>query len=598
MNEIPQQKNKATGWRNYLKTHKWLTAGIVVVIIILGFITYKVFAKTGTQTTYVFAPVTQGTLISSISGTGQIIASSSVDIKPEGTSQSATVTEVDVSVGQEVTAGQKIAVIYDQNVTSALVQARSNAENAQANYDKVVGGSNTPEDIAASQLAITQAQQNLINSIDAQYTAINNMIHTNADQFFTNAETFSPEFGITFNDPSTGSPITLTASDENQNLNLDGERTNMNAVLSNWQTAISQATSPDDALALASTSQSYLEQVQSFTTDLVSVVDSISLSAPKYQSTINSYKSTAASAATTASNAITTVVSGAQAVQNAQSNLAVKQAPPLSEDVETAKAQLDSAQASLQTAETNYSNDTIKAPFAGKIAAVDVTVGDQPSNTGSASPDVIATLITDQLVAQVSLNEVDAAKVTVGDPATLTFDALPDITLTGKVIEIDTIGTVSQGVVSYNADIALDANNSSLRPGMSVTASVITDQKSDVLLVPVSAVKISGSTSYVQTAQIPSSEVAAAESTGITLSQAPAQQVVTVGDSNDTQVEIVSGLNAGDEVVTKTTTGTVQTSAASSQTGSGLRALTGGGGGGFGGGAARPSGSGAAATAR
>src|ERR1700683_1253203 len=120
MNEIPP-KIKKTGWWNYVKTHKWISTGIVIAVIIVVFITYKVFAKTGSQTLYVFAPATQGTLISSVSGTGQIIASSTVDIKPEGTSQSATVTEVDVSVGQEVAAGQKIAVIYDQSVNAALV---------------------------------------------------------------------------------------------------------------------------------------------------------------------------------------------------------------------------------------------------------------------------------------------------------------------------------------------------------------------------------------------------------------------------------------------------------------------------------------------
>jgi HlyD family secretion protein len=280
------------------------------------------------------------------------------------------------------------------------------------------------------------------------------------------------------------------------------------------------------------------------------------------------------------------MTSGIQSVETAQSNLTVQEAPPIPDTLESAKASLDSANASLETAQMNYDNETITAPFAGKIAALNVTVGQQPSNNGSASPDVIATLITDQLLAQVSLNEVDAAKVQLGDVATMTFSAIPNLTLTGKVVELDTIGTVTSGVTTYNAQIAFDLQNSQVKDGMSVTATIVTDAEPNVILVPSGAIKTQGGTSYVMTTAIPASEQAAAISTGITLASAPTATTVTVGNSNNTQTVVTSGLTVGDYVLVRMTGGSSATvSAASAATSrSGLGALTGGGGFGGGGG--------------
>ncbi len=165
---------------------------------------------------------------------------------------------------------------------------------------------------------------------------------------------------------TTGLPITLTASDENKNLNLDSERAAIGTTLSAWQTAIAQASSSlDNAKDLASTSQTYLAKIQNFTSDPVSVVNSISLNEPKYQSIMNAYSSTAASTAASTANAVSAIASGIQTVQDAQSNLTVQVAPAIPDTLDSAKASLDSAEAALQAAQINYDNTTITAPFSG-----------------------------------------------------------------------------------------------------------------------------------------------------------------------------------------------------------------------------------------
>ena len=168
------------------------------------------------------------------------------------------------------------------------------------------------------------------------------------------------------------------------------------------------------------------------------------------------------------------------------------------------------------------------------------------------------------------MNEVDVANVSIGQQAVLTFDALPGFTETGKVEKMDSLGTLTQGVVTYNLTIGFDSLDSRIKPGMSVSASIITQVKQDVLIVPNSAVKNQGGSYYVQV---------------LNGGTAPVQQNVQIGIANSTETEITSGINAGDKVVTQTInpSATSSTSTSSSAAG-GLRLPGLGGGGGFGGG--------------
>jgi multidrug efflux pump subunit AcrA (membrane-fusion protein) len=198
------------------------------------------------------------------------------------------------------------------------------------------------------------------------------------------------------------------------------------------------------------------------------------------------------------------------------------------------------------------------------VTAVDQYVGDQG---GSAT---LATLVTPQQIAKLSLNEVDAAKVKVGDKATLTFDAIDSLTLTGTVAQIDAAGTVSQGVVSYSIDIAFDTQDTRIKPGMTVNATIQTDTKQDVLMAPSGAVKTVNGTSYVQAFTPALAETGGPS--GVTSDTPPGMIEVTTGISDDTNIEIVSGLTEGQQIVTRTTaagakTGTVTSGARTTGTG-------------------------------
>lgn len=220
-------------------------------------------------------------------------------------------------------------------------------------------------------------------------------------------------------------------------------------------------------------------------------------------------------------------------------------------DIRSQELSLQQRRNSLYDARNTLADYTIKAPFDGIIAKVNVKVGD---SAGGAS---LATIVTKQQIVEISLNEVDRAKVKLVMKVSLTLDAIDGLEMTGKVVDIDTLGTVSQGVVSYTVKIALDSQDDRIKSGMSVNATIITNVKTDVLTVAGSAVKTSNGLSYVQI---------------LDANGAPQSRMVQVGiATNDTDTEIISGLNEGDNVITQTINSTSKAATPSAGGSSGLR---------------------------
>ena len=231
---------------------------------------------------------------------------------------------------------------------------------------------------------------------------------------------------------------------------------------------------------------------------------------------------------------------------------------------------------------TNAGQRSVAAPITGYITTLSINNGDQlGSSSGSSSssrssgtsagsasssssssnstPIVISDL--SSLQAQVQIAETDRPKVKIDQKAEMTFDAVPDLTITGKVTQIDAVGTASSGVVTYNVTITFDVQDKRLNPGMTTSASIVTQVDTNVLMVPNAAVKTDSSgSSYVQVLDTPGGT--------------PRNVTVTVGPAGDTATEIVSGLTGNENVVTQTIS-----AASASTTGSrsGLSVLGGGG---------------------
>jgi RND family efflux transporter MFP subunit len=219
----------------------------------------------------------------------------------------------------------------------------------------------------------------------------------------------------------------------------------------------------------------------------------------------------------------------------------------LKDKVDLAKDKIVQAEKSLAASLSDFRNiqanagkRKVTAQIEGTVNAVNIKNGDDLSrlsgSSNSQAPIIIGDLNT--LKARVEVNEVDISSVSVGQKVMLTFNAIDGLSVSGKVEKMDSLGTLTQGVVTYNVTIDFDSLDSRIKPEMSVSAAIITGVKQDVLTVPNSAVKSQNGGSYVQVLK-----------NGQT---APQRVSVEAGISNNTETEIISGISAGDKVVTQT----------------------------------------------
>ena len=233
------------------------------------------------------------------------------------------------------------------------------------------------------------------------------------------------------------------------------------------------------------------------------------------------------------------VRSAASSVSSAKAALVTLQNTPTQASLDAAQASLDQSKLALQQAQYNMRNAQLTAPFDGTVTQLNVVTA-VSSSSGSSSAST-AIQVTDLGALQVSVNmaEVDVSKIKLGQDVALTLDALTGVNLDGKVTQIAYVGTTTSGVVNYPVIISLpNATASGVKVGMTANVAITVDQRQGVLLVPNRAIKTQGRNKVVQVQT--ATDVQA--------------KVVTVGLTNDTQSEILTGLNEGDAVVVGGTT--------------------------------------------
>ncbi|QGP78619.1 efflux RND transporter periplasmic adaptor subunit [Sphingobium sp. CAP-1] len=177
-------------------------------------------------------------------------------------------------------------------------------------------------------------------------------------------------------------------------------------------------------------------------------------------------------------------------------------------NLRAAQAQVNVSRAQLSTAQTNLSIAQIVSPVNGVVLSRDI----EPGQTVAASLNapVLFTLAEDltQMEVEVSVDEADVGQVKEGQTASFAVDAFPGRTFPAKVTRVNvgsnassssssstTSTTSSTGtVVAYTAVLSVDNRDETLRPGMTATADIVTQELHDVLLVPNSALRFKPST--------------------------------------------------------------------------------------------------------
>jgi len=203
--------------------------------------------------------------------------------------------------------------------------------------------------------------------------------------------------------------------------------------------------------------------------------------------------------------------------------------------VEKAQIALDGAINDVDKARIELEKAVIIAPFDGVIAAVNVKEGDKLSSMNYATTTIIELIDPTIMELKAELDEIDIPDVELNQRAIIEVDALPALQLEGKVTYIDPVSTEESGVVLYEVTISFDVSaGSGLRSGMSATAEVVTDGRSNVLLVPNRAIEYDDQNNPV---------------VKVMVDEQIQEKSVVLGISDGYDTEVLAGVGEGDTVV-------------------------------------------------
>jgi HlyD family secretion protein len=514
-----------------LKNTRLVVAGLAAIALVLGGLIYRdVFVGTkNTSSALNLSTVGRRTVTSSVTGTGNLVPmeQANVSFKVSGT-----LTEIDVRVGDHVSAGQLLARVDSAPENNALASAQANLAMAQANLQSA----ETPltaaqvtqlrDNLANSQQQYndTVAQVNLTNSQDAsQVTADQNQLTSDQQALTFNAAYQAAKQTLTTDQAALQTAVTQFDADgcKSQAYPYSGPCVADFSAVSTDQGKVNA-----DQLAV----NGYTAQVSTDQTKL---------------SQDTSKQQTDKTAGQRSVNQASASVTGAQDSLNTQTESKPNQ-------ILSAQAQLASAQAAVQTAQQNLNSTTLDAPMDGIVNSINGVVGESaitgsgttaeapgtqaPLPTSSASSAFMVIGNTSGMEVVIPFAESDASKLAFNQDTQVTFDAVPNLTISGHVVAVAAAATVQSGVVNYYATVALNQTNAALKQGMTSNATVTVSKVTNAIVVPNLAITRLGGQAYVN----------------VYVSGKEVQTMIQTGVVGDQYTEVTGGLNEGAQVVIPT----------------------------------------------
>lgn len=212
----------------------------------------------------------------------------------------------------------------------------------------------------------------------------------------------------------------------------------------------------------------------------------------------------------------------------AQANLANLMEGASEGKIAAVKAQVEQARISLANAQARLADATLLAPFDGTVTAVNVAVGEWA--TGPAVELVDAS----SLEVVLDVDEVDIGSIRIGQPANVTLETWPDSELQGAVVAIAPRGNTLAEIVTYQVHIRLDTVDLPLRTGMTANANLVTDERTDVLLVANRAISVDREASKYYVYRVEGETVSKVE--------------ITIGMRDKSYTEVTGGLEEGNQL--------------------------------------------------
>jgi HlyD family secretion protein len=500
--------------------------GVAIIVVVIGGGIWLIAARSH-KSPYQFVTVQRGSITEIVSVTGNVTTTRSADL---GFENGGTIAAVFYNEGDHINAGDIIAKLDMQDLEAQLAQAQANVDAETATLKNLQAGP-TPQNIAVSQTALAAAEQTLDNSyasvpntITSAYASTNDAVRNQLATFFTNAETDNPQ-------------LTFPLSDSQILNNIISEREEASVDLNAWQAENADIAPGISSSTLDTALQNALAHLTVAKTLLTTALNAIVNATNIAQGTAAVYKTDVTNGLNEVNSSIgnvNTLIQGIASekasVAQAQAALNLTLAGSTQDDIAAQAAQVEQAQAGVQSIQVKINEASLISPMSGVIAVQDAKAGE------IASPGVpVVSLIADNsLEVDAEVPEVDIGKISVGDSASMTFDALPDETFTGKVFYVDPAETIISGVVDYLVKVSFDKSDPRIKSGFTANLDITTQTDANALILPQYAILQNASGTFVETLA----------------NGAVVQVPVILGISDENgNVEVVSGTTEGENVI-------------------------------------------------
>jgi len=237
---------------------------------------------------------------------------------------------------------------------------------------------------------------------------------------------------------------------------------------------------------------------------------------------------------------------------------------------------VQSASATVNEAKDNLGRTTIYAPADGTISVLNVELGERVLGTQQmAGTELLRVANLNNMEVEVDVNENDIVKIKIGDEANVEVDAYLKKKFKGTVTSISNSASstlTSDQVTNFKVKVRILKESyqdllegkpdtySPFRPGMTATVDIITKTKANVLAVPISAVVVKSDTTAVTEIKVeeaPNDDKKAApksdkkfECVFVKVGDKAKIRIIKTGIQDDTNIEVMSGLQPGDVVIT------------------------------------------------
>jgi HlyD family secretion protein len=232
-------------------------------------------------------------------------------------------------------------------------------------------------------------------------------------------------------------------------------------------------------------------------------------------------------------------------------------------ELRNSSARLQQAEAVLRQSNERLAKTSVRAPISGTITSMDIKVGETAvaSQVSIAGSSLMTIANTDTMITEVNVDETDIAKIAVGQEVAIHTAAWPDVPLKGIVHEIplspkqnnqaaQTGNSLSR---TYVIKVRLaDTRGLQLRPGLTCRAEIYTAGSGKALAVPLQAVLSNNdeTTEVAKKKDGKKQKVKTEYHVFVNKDGKAEKRVVTIGVSDDSQQEILSGVKAGESVIT------------------------------------------------